>query len=645
MSNVLLGGAIGDALGMPFEKKLVNDLLLINWDGKKFLPCAHHGLQAGQFTDDSQMQQMVAESLLDNKGFNPDDISARYVDWMASGRARGYGRMLCLETELPTPSGFIKLKDLKEGDQLFDEQGNICNVIKLHPIDLNPKSYQIVFDDGSTVAACEDHLWMTWDKNARSNKHRGRKSKNKLVVRSTKEILSTLKTNTIKMETNHSIENSKPVKYPTKDLPIDPYLLGLWLGDGSSACARIETADPIILKNFEHKLVKVKYTDEHSRSRPYTIYNLQSKLRKLNLLNNKHIPDLFLYSDVSQRLALLQGLIDSDGFCDKKSSQFEFTATNKILATQTHQLMMSLGIKAKMLLSASQRYDKIYGDKYRVYGLTKLHIFRLSRKLNRLKKSSAQDTRNNHRYIVDIKSINSIPMRCITVDSPSHLFLITRAYIPTHNTTLMAIQNLQAGKHWSESGIAGSEGNGTAMRAAPFGVYFRNDLKSLVQICKIDSAITHASPDAEAGSIAIAVASYYAVNNDLDNLLEKICEHLPDSKVKNSIFSLDALINSNDITPSQALRVLGTKANVRETVPSVLYCFLKIKDYHKAIETIIRAGGDTDTGAAILGALIGARDGIKAIDKSFYKVEDFDKLVELDSQLYNRSAQPFFPKN
>jgi ADP-ribosylglycohydrolase len=100
----------------------------------------------------------------------------------------------------------------------------------------------------------------------------------------------------------------------------------------------------------------------------------------------------------------------------------------------------------------------------------------------------------------------------------------------------MAMQNLDSGKHWSESGIAGSYGNGTAMRAAPFGVYFRNDLRALVSIAKMDSAITHVSDDAEAGAIAIAVAAYYAVNDDIEDLLEKICEHLPNSKVKKHNF-------------------------------------------------------------------------------------------------------------
>jgi len=212
-------------------------------------------------------------------------------------------------------------------------------------------------------------------------------------------------------------------------------------------------------------------------------------------------------------------------------------------------------------------------------------------------------------------------------------------------TTLMAIQALDSGKHWSESGVAGSMGNGTAMRAAPFGVYFRNDLYSLVNICKIDSAITHASEDAEAGSIAIALAAAYAVNGNTDNLLEKIWEKLPNSKVKSLIYSLPSLIDSSYIEPQQALRVLGTKADVRETVPSALYCFLKFDTYHEAIVAAIKAGGDTDTTAAIVGALFGAKLGSQGIDPDIAAgVEDYDKLVKLDSQLYNRSNVSFFPR-
>lgn len=209
-------------------------------------------------------------------------------------------------------------------------------------------------------------------------------------------------------------------------------------------------------------------------------------------------------------------------------------------------------------------------------------------------------------------------------------------------TTYAAIQNLLAGKHWSESGIAGSLGNGTAMRAAPFGVYFRNDLQSLVAIAQIDARITHASEDAEAGSIAIALAAAHAVNGDTENLLERISEKLPDSKVKGLVYSLESLVTADKINPQQALRILGTKGNVRETVPAALYCFLRFDNYHEAVLAAIKAGGDTDTTAAIVGALFGAKLSMKGIDSSFYTVEDFDKLIQLDSQLYNRSSDSLF---
>jgi ADP-ribosyl-[dinitrogen reductase] hydrolase len=214
-------------------------------------------------------------------------------------------------------------------------------------------------------------------------------------------------------------------------------------------------------------------------------------------------------------------------------------------------------------------------------------------------------------------------------------------------TTLAAVQNLQSGIHWSQSGIAGSYGNGTAMRAAPLGVWFRNShIKDLVEACKIDAQITHASEEAIAGSIAIALAAFWAVNRDTNLLLEKIHPHLPDSKVKNSIYSLGSLIEANHISPSSALGFLGTRADVRMTVPSALYCFLKHDNYHDAVLAAINAGGDTDTTASIVGALFGAKDGTTNIPTDWiFGVENYKHISILDSQLYNRTGKLFFPRN
>lgn len=203
-------------------------------------------------------------------------------------------------------------------------------------------------------------------------------------------------------------------------------------------------------------------------------------------------------------------------------------------------------------------------------------------------------------------------------------------------TTFAALQKIASGTHWSESGVIGSYGNGTAMRAAPFGIFFRNDIKSLKEIVKIDNKMTHDSDEAEAGALAIAITTYLVVNSDTEDLLDRVAEHLPNTKIKSLVLSMGSVMRL-PVTPMQVLQTFGTKADVRETVPSALYCFCKFGDAHSALLTSIRAGGDTDTTAAIVGALFGASNNLDSIPESALKnVEDRDKLIELDSQLLNR---------
>ncbi len=208
-------------------------------------------------------------------------------------------------------------------------------------------------------------------------------------------------------------------------------------------------------------------------------------------------------------------------------------------------------------------------------------------------------------------------------------------------TTLLALQNIKNGVHWSESGIEDSYGNGTAMRAAPFGIFFRNDKYSLINIVKIDSAITHRSNEAEAGALAIALTSYYAVNNDESDLLEKIVRDLPKSMVRDKLANLQTMLDSQ-ARPVDILKILGTKADVRQTAPSALYCYLKFKNYQDAVEAAIRAGGDTDTTAAIVGALYGAKLGSKGIPAEYInQIEDKNRLLLLDAQLFSRNNSKY----
>ena len=358
----------------------------------------------------------------------PPNTNWRY-HWYRGGR--GIGKQLSLNTEIPTVSGIKLLSELTLNDQLFDENGNVCNILQLHPINISPESYELEFDDGTIVQACGDHLWFTWDKKARKAYGRAKQPTIHPSIRNTREIANTLKVSK-KRETNHSIRNTLPVKFNTKELLIDPYLLGLWLGDGTTSSGSIETADISVLYGFDYKLVPSTSSDK-SKSCQYRLKDLTIQLKQLNVLNNKHIPNIYLMGDVEQRLSLLQGLLDSDGCC-LSNGQIEYCSVLPILAEQVKQLIQSLGIKCSLNQNESWLYDKRCKDRYRIYFITKLPVFRLERKLKNLKSSTNQDTRNTHRYIVRAGIIKPVPMRCITVDSPNNLYLITKSYIPTHNT-------------------------------------------------------------------------------------------------------------------------------------------------------------------------------------------------------------------
>lgn len=208
-------------------------------------------------------------------------------------------------------------------------------------------------------------------------------------------------------------------------------------------------------------------------------------------------------------------------------------------------------------------------------------------------------------------------------------------------TTLAALQKIESGTHWSESGVVGSYGNGTAMRAAPFGIFFRNDLQGLKEAVRIDNNITHASDEAEAGALTIAIASYMCINGDTEDMIVRIAEQLPKTKIRRSLMALETVLRL-PVTPMQVLQTFGTKADVRETVPSAMYCFSKFGDAYSGILAAIRAGGDADTTAAIVGALYGASNNLDSIPESVLKnVEDRDRLIELDSQLLNRDNDSF----
>lgn len=248
---------------------------------------------------------------------------------------------------------------------------------------------------------------------------------------------------------NWAIRLSDAIDSADVDLPLDPYVLGVWLGDGSRGAGDITSSAALSctgedgLTDQEHMLSILEEAGFQPRVTPSSdkrigTRGLKVALREAGVLNDKHIPAVYLRASKTQRLALLQGLMDTDGSL-MASGQCSIGQTSKVIAEGIFELVRSLGIKAgwsewDAAYTPEGEEKKVTGRVYHVSFKTSLPAFRLPRKLS--KQGAPQvDGQASWRYVTSVTKVESVPTRCIAVDDPEHLFLV-EGFIPTHNTNL-----------------------------------------------------------------------------------------------------------------------------------------------------------------------------------------------------------------
>jgi hypothetical protein len=359
--------------------------------------------------------------------------------------SRQTGKALAIETPIMTTNGWTTMGELKDGDYVFDELGNPTKILKAHPINYDRNCYEIEFDNGEKIIADEDHRWFTQTRTERKSNRLGS-------VRTTKQISEKVYTGN-NDEPFHRIPICPTIHYSEKELPINPYVLGYWLGDGHSNASRIT----IGLQDYEEtseRLALYETISINLRENCATIGLLRSndksyfrhKLLALNLINNKHIPRIYLESSEEQRMELLRGLMDSDGMCDKRKS-CGICGVYQQLIIDTQELCRSLGIKTNVRTYIPKIYGKECKRAYRLEFRTTKKVFHLKRKLERLPENlkllnTVGNNRNHFHYIKKVTPINSVPVRCISVEADSEMFLCGKSFIPTKNSTLMTIMCL-----------------------------------------------------------------------------------------------------------------------------------------------------------------------------------------------------------
>jgi hypothetical protein len=360
---------------------------------------------------------------------------------------RRFGKALDVDTKIPTPDGWTTMGQLKEGDVVFDSKGKPTNVTFVTPFQYDRVCYNVKFSDGSSVIADAEHQWIAYKKESRACLHKHPSWAHPNVV-TTEQIKNRLRVNK-NGETCWSVLNASPIEYSKKDLLIPPYILGTWLGDGTSRSTHLTNIDEEIINSwreyaedndmifssyfYKTKCGTFKIKGKSGSGNGHTNHFLTG-LTSYNLIQNKHIPQEYMESSIEDRLELLKGMMDTDGCTYSNGNCFEYCSKLPELAQGLKLLAESLGYKCVFATKLNKKYGTTYC--YVRFGSTDVAPFKLKRKLAKVKIGQrAGGIRYDHRYIIDVVPVETRPVKCIQVDSPDSSYLCAN-YIVTHNTVL-----------------------------------------------------------------------------------------------------------------------------------------------------------------------------------------------------------------
>ena len=320
------------------------------------------------------------------------------------------GKALALETPLPTPFGWTTMGEVVVGDWLMGADGRPTQVVAATGVLLERPCYEVEFDDGSVILADAQHQWLTETRVSRQS-----------AVRTTQEIAETLRGVTADTRPNHSVRTALPLQFDEQRLPIAPYALGVWLGAGRSALARMTSDDAEI--------------SWHIEADGLTLDEGLGQLERIGVLNNKHIPTNYLRASEVQRRALLAGLLDSEATVSPTGA-VQITVMDAQLARNIYELTISLGYRCGFTTRPANG-QATSATAYTTSFTPADNPFRLERKRLALKRQATQHTpRIGSRFIVDVRPVPSVPVKCVEVDNAAHLYLAGYSMIPTHNSTL-----------------------------------------------------------------------------------------------------------------------------------------------------------------------------------------------------------------
>lgn len=340
---------------------------------------------------------------------------------------------LALDTPIPTPGGWTTMGAVQPGDEVFGSDGRRCRVLVKSAVK-QIGTYIVRFGDGAEVVCDREHLWwaMRWP--------RGRNGKTLadgvMEVVGVEDMAASLRQSN--GQVNWRVPVAGPLDLPAADLVVPPYVLGCWLGDGEEGCGRIcgieQTFTEIAREGFTAAPAR------RGGSEQRTVYGLHGLLRQVGILRGKNVPDQYLRGSLDQRIALIQGLMDSDGTWNRTRNRAVFTTTSKVLAQAMAELLASCGEKPVTDWRPARGFGLVVDRCAIEWTPTRFNPFRIPVKASLVPAvpGHLKLTRNRWRTVISIEPGPDVMTACIGVDSPDRTYLCGREMIPTHNTPRLA---------------------------------------------------------------------------------------------------------------------------------------------------------------------------------------------------------------
>jgi hypothetical protein len=351
------------------------------------------------------------------------------------------GKALAIDTPILTETGWMTKGELRPGMKVHAGDGSLTEIVAVSEVMHGRRCYRVTSRSGASVVADEQHQWLV------SNNGGTR-------------IVTTGQLAGGRRGRRWLLPVAGPLERPELSLPLDPWLLGYWLGNGTATSGEL-TVNQTDFKEVTGELHRAGFrvgNPHHKRGAvAFTVLGLETILRRLGLLRGKRIPEVYLLASRAQRAALLAGLLDADGYAAAQrngSAAIEFTTTDPDLFFQALELIRSLGHKASTSVGRATLNGVDCGHKLRIRfaASRRASPFRLSRRTAALPDHDL-GRRSRCDAVARVEPVASVPVRCIQVAHPSGTFLAGRDFVVTHNSWLVLAlaMAVATGREWLDT--------------------------------------------------------------------------------------------------------------------------------------------------------------------------------------------------